>query len=179
MKTIQSELERIQQFLKDKIRDENYRMVRDPDEGDEDAPLKLERPRVFIGNIPHTNFALYASEPRFYKAPYLLVGYDTGTFHPDNEEIGILIQGCTYTAANYEDREEDDVDYPDNMGVLDITQMLEHVMGWIRNMPNFPAGMEYEIGNYGTQAYTYPYNFGYLAFQLKTNVGATPRINFF
>lgn len=181
MNSIKSELERIRDFLETKITEDNFRMARPPEEGDEESPLKAVRPKVAVGNIPHTNFSLYGStDNRFYQAPYLLVGYEKANFHPNNEEVDILIQGCSYTSTPYENDEDDEgIDIPDNMGVVDVTSMLEHVMGWIRDIPTFSAGMEFEIGNYGTVAYTYPYNFGYLSFQLKTNVGALPRTKLF
>ncbi len=182
MKTVQAELLRIKDYLEAKIKEENFRMARPPEEGDEESPLKAVKPKVAVGNIPHANFSLYGSvDDRFYQAPYILVGYEKANYHPDNEEIDVLIQGCAYTAASYEIAEEDDesIAFPDNMGVLDVTGMLEHVMGWIRDIPTFAAGMEFEIGNYGTVAYTYPYNFGYLTFQLRTNVGALPRPKLF
>lgn len=175
MRSIQKELETIRDYIKEKINEEKYKMVRPPVEGDEESPLTLVKPKVAIGNIPHTNFSLYGTtDDRFFQAPYLLIGYESALFHPNDEEIHILIQGCAYTASEY-DAEEDDISFPDNEGVLDITQMLEHVMGWCQELHTFPADMEYEIGNYGAQAYTYPYNFGYLAYQLKTNVGQIPR----
>ncbi len=182
MKSVQSELLRIKDFLDKKIKEDNFRMARPPKEGDEESPLKVVKPKVAVGNIPHTNFSLYGSvDDRFYQAPYILVGYEKANFHPNNEEIDVLIQACSYTAVAYEheEEEEESVDFPDNMGVLDVTGMLERVMGWIRDVPTFAAGMEFEIGNYGTAAYTYPYNFGYLSFQLRTNVGALPRPKLF
>lgn len=178
MNSISSELERIKEYLEGKIKEENFRMARPPEEGDEESPLKAVRPKVTVGNIPHTNFSLYGSaDDRFYQAPYILVGYEKAGFHPDNEEVDVLIQACSYTAVPYgrDSEEEGSVDFPDNTGVLDVTGMLEKVMGWIREIPTFSAGMEFEIGSYGTMAYTYPYNFGYLSFQLRTNVGALPR----
>ena len=179
MKSIQSELETIRDYLTGKIRDNNFKMVRPPVEGDEESPLKLVRPKVTIGNIPHSNFPLYVTaDERFYQAPYLLVGYESARFGPNDEEVNILIQGCSYTAVNYE-MGEDDVAFPDNEGVLDVTQMLERVMTWIREIPTVPVMMDYTIGSYATQAYTYPYNFGYLAFKLETSVGALPRTALF
>lgn len=180
MRSIQTELNSIKEYLEKKIADEKFKMVREPVEGaDDDAPLTLVKPKVAIGNIPHNNFSLYgATDERFYQAPYLLVGYENARFGPDDEEIDILIQGCTYTAQAY-DTDENSISFPDNNGILDVTQMLEHVMGWIRETPTFSALMDFTIGNYGAQAYTYPYNFGFLSFQIKTNVGAMPRTNLF
>lgn len=180
MRTIQEELVSIKTYLEKKIAEENFRMAREPAEGaEDDAPLKAVHPKVAIGNIPHANFSLYgATDARFYQAPYLLVGYDNAQYNPDDEELNILIQGCTYTAQAY-DTTDDSIDFPDNSGILDVTQMLERVMGWIRDIPTFSALMEFTIGNYGTQAYTYPYNFGFLSFQIKTNVGALPRTKLF
>ena len=175
MRSIQKELESIRDFLTEKIRENDFKMARPPVEGDEATPLNVVRPKVAIGNIPHGNFSMfYAADERFYQAPYILIGYEGAKFGPDDEEIDVLIQGCAYTADTYE-KEEGDLDFPDNEGILDVTQMLERVMDWIREIPTFPPLMDYTIGNYGTQAYTYPYNFGYLSFQLKTNVGAMPR----
>ena len=180
MNTIQAELTRIKKFLDAKILEENLKMARSPEEGDEESPLKAVRPKVAIGSIPHTNFSLYGSvDNRFYQAPYILVGYEKASYHPDNEEIDVLIQACSYTAVAYDPPEDESVDFPDNMGVLDVSTMLERIMGWIRDVPTFPAGMEFEIGSYATVAYTYPYNFGYLSFQLRTNVGALPRPKLF
>jgi hypothetical protein len=180
MKSIQAELFRIKEFLEEKIKTENLRMAKPPEEGDEESPLKAVRPKVAVGNIPHTNFPLYGGlDDRFYQAPYLLVGYEKAGYHPDDEDIDILIQACAYTARAYENEDEESVDFPDNMGVLDVTEMLERVMEWVRDVPTFPVGMEFEIGNYSTVAYTYPYNFAYLSFQLKTNVGALPRPKLF
>jgi len=182
MRSIKTELESIKEYLEGKINEEKFKMVREPEEGDEDSPLKLVKPKVAIGNIPHSNFSLYgATDERFYQAPYLLIGYDSAVFRPDDEELNVLIQGCAYTAKNYDTESEEDINFPDNEGVLDITQMLERVMMWIQDYPKiiFPAGMEFTLGNYGTQAYTYPYNFGFLTFQIKTNVGARPRTKIF
>ncbi len=179
MNTIQGELKKIQKYIQDCIDNDKFKMVQPPEEGDDESPAKLVKPRVAIGSIPHSNFSLYgATDDRFYQAPYLLISYETARFHPDDEEINVLIQACAYTAASYES-EEEDLNFPDNMGVLDVTQMLERVMSWMRGFPNFATGMEFEIGNYSTQAYTYPYNFGYLTFQIKTNVGALPRPKLF
>lgn len=175
MRSVQKELEAIRDYIKGKIAEEKFKMVRPPVEGDEDSPLALVKPKVAIGNIPHSNFSLYGTtDDRFFQAPYLLIGYENAIYGPNNEEINILIQGCAYTASEYE-REEESIGFPDNEGILDITQMLERVMGWCQELHTFPAMMNYEIGNYGAQAYTYPYNFGYLLYQLKTNVGANPR----
>ena len=178
MRSIKTELEAIKEYLEGKISEEKFKMVREPEEGDEDTPLKLVKPKVAIGNIPHANFSLYgATDDRFYQAPYILIGYESAAFRPDDEELSVLIQGCAYTAKNYDTEGEDDINFPDNEGVLDITQMLERIMYWMQDYPRitFPAGMEFTLGNYGTQAYTYPYNFGFLTFQIKTNVGARPR----
>lgn len=175
MKTLQLELETIRDYLTEKIKEDNFKMARPPEDGDEESPLKLVKPKVIIGNIPHENFSMYgATDDRFYQAPYLLVGYETASYGPNKEEVNILIQGCAYTAVEY-DHDEEDVAFPDNEGVIDVTQMMERVMQWLRQKTPFSTGMEFTIGNYGTQAYTYPYNFGYLSFKIVSNVGAMPR----
>jgi len=179
MKSIQGELETIRDYLAAKIKDNDFRMARPPEEGDEESPLKLVRPKIAIGSIPHDNFSLYyTADERFFQAPYLLIGYENARFGPDDEELNILIQGCAYTAVNYE-MGEDDIAFPDNEGILDVTEMLERIMTWCREIPTFPVMMEYQIGSYSTQAYTYPYNFGYLTFKLETSAGALPRTALF
>lgn len=178
MNTIQSELKRIQKFLQTRIAEEKYKMARPPLEGEDDGSVSLVRPKVLIGNIPHANFSMYgATDLRFYQAPYFLVGYEKASYRADDEDAGILIQACAYTAMPYEndDGDEESLDFPDNMGVLDVTGMLEKAMEWLQGGGSpVPSGLDYEIGNYGTQAYTYPYNFGYLAFRIMSTVGQSP-----
>ena len=176
MKSIQKELERIQAFLQERIAAEKYKMARPPLEGEDDGTVSIVKPKVVIGCIPHTNFSMYgAVDDRFYQAPYYLVSYEKGTYGADDETVDILIQACAYTAAPYEKADDESEDFPDNMGVLDVTEMLEKAMSWIQEgySPS-PSGMDFEIGNYGTAAYTYPYNFGYLLFQIKSTVGQSP-----
>lgn len=181
MRSIKTELESIKAYIERKINEENFRMAMEPDEHDDESPIKLIKPRVAIGNIPHSNFSLYDNgESRFYQAPYLLVGYESASFGPSDEEIDILIQGCAYTAVSYDTAGGGAVvGFPDAQGILDVSQMLERVMGWVRQIPSFPAMMDFTIGSYSTVAYTYPFNFGYLAFKVKTNVGAMPRKSLF
>lgn len=180
MLTIHSELERICAFLRQKLHEENFRMAGEPREGeDEGGPLPLVLPRVYVGSIPHANFGLYAdSAISFHRAPYLLIGYEEAEYGVEGEGAQILIQACAYTQDSYEDAGEAD-GFPDNMGVLDVTDLLEAAMGWIENEAPFPAEMPYRIGTYADKAYTYPYACGYLSFRLETGEGVMHQPRFY
>ena len=46
MKTLQLELETIRDYLTEKIKEDNFKMARPPEDGDEESPLKLVKPKV-------------------------------------------------------------------------------------------------------------------------------------
>lgn len=180
MLTMHSELERIGRFLRQKLRENNFRMAGEPREGeDEGGPLPLVIPSVFVGSLPHANFALYAESAQyFHRAPYLLVGYEEAEYGPEGERAQVLVQACAYTQERYEGAGEAD-GFPDNMGVLDVTDLMEAAMGWIENEAPFPAEMPYRMGTYADKAYTYPYAFGYLSFGLETGEGVMHQPRFY
>lgn len=170
MQTIQTELNRIKKFIEKSIIEHKYLMPREPEEGEDTSCLELVNPKVVIGSLPHSNFSMYgANELRFSEAPYFLIGFDTASFEDDSENIQILIQACAYTCDNYT-ISEDGLVYPDNMGILDSTSMIESLISWM-DKAKFPIKKPITIGTYATQSYTYPYSYSYMQFELATTVG--------
>lgn len=180
MLTIHSELERIGKFLDERLHEDKFYMAGEPEEGeDEGGGLPLVIPKVFIGSLPHANFALYSdSAAGFHRAPYLLVGYEEASYDVDGEGASILIQACAYT-QDYYGREDGGEGFPDNMGILDVTDLLQAAMRWIDEEAPFPAEMPYKMGTYADKAYTYPYAFGYLSFRIETAEGAGHQPRFY
>jgi len=175
MKTIYRELNRIKTFIEEKLEEHTFMMAREPEEGEDDSSLDLVYPKVAIGNIPHANFSLYADQAHMYQAPYILVGYETADFEDDGETINILIQACAYTQDVYDDESY----VPDNMGTLDVTELLEALKLWFENEADFPVEMPFTIGSYASRALTYPYAFGYLQFNLETGMGTSHQPRFY
>jgi len=94
------------------------------------------------------------------------------------ESISVLIQVCAYTQDIYDGADGGEV-FPDNMGVLDVTGLLEALMAWVENEAPFPAEKPFRIGSYADKAYTYPYAFGYLTFTLETAMGTIHQRRFY
>lgn len=175
MKTIYRELNRIKDFIEEKLEEHNLYMAREPEEGEDEGGLELVHPKVAIGNLPHANFSLYADQAHMYQAPYILVGYETADYGEDSETINILIQACAYTQDVY----DAESGFPDNMGTLDITELLEALMQWFESEADFPVEKPYQIGSYASRAMTYPYAFGYLQFTLETGIGTLHQPRFY
>lgn len=179
MLTISSELKRIAKFIDGGLREHKFYMAREPEDGmDAGGSLSLVIPRVCIGSVPHANFSMYADSLALYQAPYILVGYNEAQYEDDGEGIEVLIQACAYTQDIYDGADGGEA-FPDNMGVLDVTGLLEAVMGWIEDEAGFPAEKPFRIGSYADRAYTYPYAFGYLTFQLETAMGTLHQGRFY
>ena len=178
MRTINEELKRLKNIIEDSIAADNFKMVREPDEDDPEGTLIAVTPKVCIGNLPHSNFSLYIQDGRWFQSPYILVGYEQAEFEEDGESIDILIQACAYTQEYY-DGNDDGVIFPDNMGVLDITTLMEMIAGWIEHNGPVCFTRPYQIGTYATAGFTYPYAFGYLKFKLETGVGTLRQKRFY
>lgn len=178
MRAINDELKRLKKVIEDSMVRDDFKMAREPDEDDTTGTLIAVRPKVCIGNIPHSNFSLYIQDGRWFQAPYILVGYKKASFEDDGENIDILIQACAYTQEYYEGK-DDGVSFPDNMGVLDVTTLLEMIAGWIENNGPVSFSKPYDIGTYATEGFTYPYAFGYLEFKLETGVGSLRQRRFY
>lgn len=182
MKTIYRELNGIKKFIEQQLYERKILMAREPEDGEDvDGLLELVTPRVAIGNIPHANFSLYADDAHLFQAPYILIGFDEANYDVEDESIQILIQACAYTQVTYNFgvTDTDTEDYPDNMGMLDVTQLLEMIMSWIEEDADFAVSKPYRLGSYASRAFTYPYAFGYLEFPLETGVGTLHQRRFY
>ena len=179
MLTIHSELKRIAEFIAAKLAEHKYYMARESEEEeDEGGSLALVIPKVCIGSVPHANFSMYADSIRLYQAPYILVGYDEAEYEEDGESVNILLQACAYTQDIY-DGADGGQTFPDNMGMLDVTGLLETVMTWLSEEADFPVEKPFRLGTYIDKAYTYPYACGYLMFALETGMGTMHQPRFY
>lgn len=173
MRSINQELNRIKNFIEAKIKEYNFLMPIEPDEDAEvlvDGPSELVNPKVVLGNLPHNNFSIYG-DAKFAQAPYFLVGYDTANFRISDESLSVLIQSCAYTVGSYEIT-EDGILFPDNMGIIDSTTMLEMLLEWmVKDAPFQFDKNNITIGSYATQGYTYPYSYSYMTFNIETSEG--------
>ena len=176
MHPINEELKGIKKIIKKALTEHKYKMLREPDEGEDKCTLVT--PRVCIGNLPHSNFSLYGASDRYFQAPYILVGYESATADDEEESISILIQACAYTQEEY-DGEDDEATFPDNMGILDVTALLEMIARWLEEEGSPCFSRPYEIGSYSSKEFTYPYAFGYLKFDIETGIGSPHQARFY
>ena len=165
-------LNRIREYIEEKLQEHNYRLRAAPpntmqnQEGE--APLPDEDrsviPGVFAGGIPHSNFATEMPY-QFFRAPYVLVGMEEAEEDYDGGAIGILIQVCVYSEIDYENS-----DVPDYQAFLDALNLLQFlkdklIMQWALEGTAWKKPIR--MGMYTSQAMTWPYAFGYLAFEAE------------
>lgn len=179
MPTIKQNLEKVKEFLIRKIEEEDYKLPKAPEEGEQGQQLEDVYPAVAIGSIPHSNFKYYYNDgqSRGFAAPYILIGIEECTFDYDEESIPILIQACCYTVDQY-NLDDEDLRIPDNMGCLDVINLLENIRYWIINEADFPVDKHIRLGTYDTKEVTYPLAFGYVTFELNTNKSKVNRQRF-
>ena len=164
--TVYEQLTSLQTNLQKKIKENDYRLAI-AQENELEEP-ELVHPSVVIGNMPHINLADYPND--IFQAPYILIGLDEATFESYEGRISILIQTGCYTSTNYETNDEYAMKIPDNTGMLDTVSFLEQIMMWIKE--SMPLVSNVKMGTYDSKAYTYPYSYGYLQFDLETTTNS-------
>ncbi len=174
-------LNRIRDYIAEKLQEHNYELratppneVQDqegevPDPGEDQYII----PGVYVGGIPHGNFQANLPE-QFFRAPYVLVGMEEAEEDYDGAAIGVLIQVCTYSEINYQDS-----DVPDYQAFLDALNLLQFlkdklVMQWTFQGTAWRKPIR--MGMYTSQAMTWPFAFGYIAFDAEFVSEAPPNV---
>jgi hypothetical protein len=162
-------LNRIREYIEEKLEEHNYRLRATPPNEAQDqegaAPQpdadRYTVPGVYVGGLPHSNFM--ADLPgQFFRAPYVLVGMEEAEEDYDGGVVGILVQVCAYSEIDY-----DNSSVPDYQAFLDALNLLQFlkdklIMQWTLEGTAWKKPIR--MGMYTSQAMTWPFAFGYLAF---------------
>jgi len=165
-------LNRIREYIEGKLEEHNYCLRATPSndmldqEGaapEPDADQSVV-PGVFVGALPHSNFIVDLPD-QFFRAPYVLVGMEEAEEDYDGGAIGILVQVCTYSVIDYENSSVPD--YEAFLDALNLLQFLKDklIMQWTLQGTAWKKPIR--MGMYTSQAMTWPYAFGYLAFDAE------------
>lgn len=160
-------LNEMKSYLEEKIQEENYLLVQNGLNDDDEARKVL--PAVATGNLPHQNFNLYGADDIFFQAPYVLIGMEDTDSNMSETAIQVLIQVCCCSSTYYH-KDTEQTSIPDNKAFEDCIIFLEWIKNRIIKKWHF-YGMavdgNFKIGSYNSKELTYPYSFGYVSFSLE------------
>lgn len=170
-------LNNLAEFITEKLQQYEYKLRPAPFDTamNQDGPSPDEAtaepviPGVFIGNIPHSNFVTTMPD-QFFRAPYVLVGMEEAVDDNGTGSIGILIQVCVYSEVDQSSAGPEGIKVPDNQGVLDALNLLQFISDKLTQQWVFEGTAmrkPIRMGMYTAQAMTWPFAFGYLAFDAE------------
>lgn len=154
-------LKGLQKFLEEEV----AASIRLRKEGATTEEPEYVHPYVALITLPHKNFM-----PVNFQVPYILIGLVTDTDAADAHSLNIRLQFATY-GGNIIFKET--ANLPDSSGYIDLLNLMERTKEKLINNPVIKGGgvvnKPFTAGIYDEQV-TYPYNYGYMAFDLQIPV---------
>lgn len=138
----------------------------------ENTENEYVHPYVSLMTLPHKNFT-----PVDFTVPFILIGFNEGSDEAGENRLSIRILCATYTSDTY----DDDVKLPAETGYRDLLNILETIkLKLIGNAVINQMGSVDKPINYGiySEQITYPYNYGYLTFNVQIPVNEYPMKEF-